>query len=120
MSTDKIAVKTNWENNAHLDKNSYEVKTLECINYPVIFKPDYCHNFAHGVQIIKSKEEAKKYIDKSIDTKICDNLNSNRLLYPATCKSTLESALVCGVHLTLLPVVTSTAACCRICTLCYT
>lgn len=53
-----------------LDKNNYDLKTLECIKYPVIFKPDYCHNFAHGVQIIKSKEEAEKYIEKSIDTNI--------------------------------------------------
>ena len=32
MSADKIAVKTNWENNAHLDKNSYEKFYEKSIN----------------------------------------------------------------------------------------
>ena len=34
MSVDKIAVKTNWENNAHLDKNSYEKFYEKSINDP--------------------------------------------------------------------------------------
>ena len=34
MSADKIAVKTNWENNAHLDKNSYEKFYEKSINDP--------------------------------------------------------------------------------------
>ena len=34
MSADKIAVKTNWENNAHLDKNNYEKFYEKSINDP--------------------------------------------------------------------------------------
>ena len=34
MSADKIAVKSNWENNAHLDKNSYEKFYEKSINDP--------------------------------------------------------------------------------------
>ena len=34
MSADKIAVKTSWENNAHLDKNSYEKFYEKSINDP--------------------------------------------------------------------------------------
>ena len=34
MSVYKIAVKTNWENNAHLDKNSYEKFYEKSINDP--------------------------------------------------------------------------------------
>ena len=34
MSADKIVVKTNWENNAHLDKNSYEKFYEKSINNP--------------------------------------------------------------------------------------
>jgi len=34
LSADKIAVKTNWENNAHLDKNSYEKFYEKSINDP--------------------------------------------------------------------------------------
>ena len=37
MSADKIAVKTNWENNAHLDKNSYEKFYEKSINDPESF-----------------------------------------------------------------------------------
>ena len=34
MSADKIAVKTNWKNNAHLDKNNYEKFYEKSINDP--------------------------------------------------------------------------------------
>jgi len=37
LSSDKIAVKTNWENNAHLDKNSYEKFYEKSINDPESF-----------------------------------------------------------------------------------
>ena len=44
MSADKIAVKTNWENNAHLDKNSYEKFYEKSINDPEGFWGDHALN----------------------------------------------------------------------------
>ena len=43
---------------------------LQHIKYPCIFKPNYCDGFAHAVSLVKSPEEAEKYLGKSLDKSI--------------------------------------------------
>lgn len=57
-----------------INKNTHDMEyfkeLVECLKYPLIFKPDFCHNFANGVKLIFNSKEALEYINKSIDDKI--------------------------------------------------
>ena len=50
-----------------IDKNKNNDLILDKLEYPYVFKPNYCEDFAHHVEIIKSAKQAKDYIKKSID-----------------------------------------------------
>lgn len=50
-----------------LDKFSNNDKLLDSLQYPYVFKPNYCESFSHQVEIIKNKKQAKLYIKTSID-----------------------------------------------------
>lgn len=53
-----------------IDINNTEDTFYDKLNYPLIFKPDFCSNFADKVELIKSSEQAKKYVNDSLDNKI--------------------------------------------------
>lgn len=53
-----------------VNKNNFHKHLLDKIHYPIIFKPNNCHNFSHGVKLIKNKLEALDYIINSNDSEI--------------------------------------------------
>ena len=43
---------------------------LNTFEFPLVFKPDFCHDFANGVELVNNYNEAVDYITKSLDNKI--------------------------------------------------
>ena len=50
-----------------IDKNKNNNAVLDNLEYPYVFKPNYCEDFSHQVEIIKNVDQAKEYLKKSID-----------------------------------------------------
>ena len=50
-----------------INRDKVTEKQLQTIEYPVIFKPNYCDGFAHGVKLVENASEARKYIVDSVD-----------------------------------------------------
>jgi len=50
-----------------LDKENNNIENFNTLEYPYVFKPNYCEDYAHQVEIIKNKQQAIKYLQKSID-----------------------------------------------------
>ena len=53
-----------------INKNNVDINLLKALKYPIIFKPDYCCDFAHAVEIVKNSKEAIDYINRSLDSTI--------------------------------------------------
>lgn len=53
-----------------IDKNNVDINLIKALKYPIIFKPDYCCDFAHAVEVVKNCKEAIDYINRSIDSSI--------------------------------------------------
>ena len=50
-----------------IDTSNDNTEILEKLKYPYVFKPNYCEDYAHQVEIIKGKHQAAEYLQKSID-----------------------------------------------------
>lgn len=50
-----------------IDKHVDNSKLFDTLKYPYVFKPNYCEDFAHQVEIIKNKKQAHDYLKRSID-----------------------------------------------------
>lgn len=50
-----------------INRNSFDNSILSNLKYPIVFKPDFCHNFAIGVELIHNETQAQQYIKDSID-----------------------------------------------------
>ena len=53
-----------------VNKRNHHEELFDTLKYPLIFKPDFCQNYAHGVSLVKNKKQAKEYFEKSLDDKI--------------------------------------------------
>ena len=53
-----------------IDKKNVDINLIKALKYPIVFKPDYCCDFAHHVEVIKNCKEAIDYINRSIDSNI--------------------------------------------------
>jgi hypothetical protein len=53
-----------------INRDKVSSRKLQNINYPCIFKPNYCDGFAHGVKFIKNSDEAETYVNGSLDKSI--------------------------------------------------
>ena len=53
-----------------IDKKNVDINLIKALKYPIIFKPDYCCDFAHAVEVVKNCKEAIDYINRSIDSSI--------------------------------------------------
>lgn len=56
--------------NKKTQDTDYIYSLVRSLKYPLVFKPDFCHNFANNVKIINNSFEALNYIQNSIDNKI--------------------------------------------------
>lgn len=50
-----------------INRNTFDNSILSNLKYPIVFKPDFCHNFANGVELIHNETQAQQYIKDSID-----------------------------------------------------
>ena len=50
-----------------INRNTFDNSILSNLKYPIVFKPDFCHNFANGVELIHNETQAQQYINDSID-----------------------------------------------------
>ena len=53
-----------------IDKNNFNRHLLKQLNYPLVFKPNYCHEYAHDVAIVENYNEAITYVKNSTDNSI--------------------------------------------------
>lgn len=53
-----------------INKKNVDINLLKSLKYPIIFKPDYCCDFAHAVEVVKNHKQAIDYINRSIDSNI--------------------------------------------------
>jgi hypothetical protein len=53
-----------------INKKNVDLNMLKKLKYPIIFKPNYCSEYSHQVEIIKNYKKSIAYLKKSVDNSI--------------------------------------------------